>query len=363
MNKKIIIKFPPHSISYKIEIGNNIFKNIAIFLKQYFNNYRILILSDNKVGNIYSETLLNQLKNYNFKAEIILFPKGEHSKSYKTKERIESKMIKNLFNRSTVLLALGGGVTGDLGGFIAATYMRGIPYIQIPTSLLAMVDSSIGGKVAINHSFGKNLIGAFYQPQAVFIDISTLKTLEKKEFLNGIAEVIKTALIYDAKFFDYLSENYKKILSLNPSNLKHIIYNACSIKADIVMKDEKEKNLRKLLNYGHTIGHAIELLSNYRVPHGFCVSIGINVENRIAFKKGLLSFENYSKVLDCLKKYNLPFKIPKNIKSKSIISKMKIDKKNYRDIINFTLLSNIGQGLINQNVENELIAESIEECK
>jgi len=215
MNKKIIIKFPPHSISYKIEIGNNIFKNIAIFLKQYFNNYRILILSDNKVGNIYSETLLNQLKNYNFKAEIILFPKGEHSKSYKTKEKIESKMIKKLFNRSTVLLALGGGVTGDLGGFIAATYMRGIPYIQIPTSLLAMVDSSIGGKVAINHSFGKNLIGAFYQPQAVFIDISTLKTLEKKEFLNGLAEVIKTALIYDPKFFDYLSENYKKILSLS----------------------------------------------------------------------------------------------------------------------------------------------------
>lgn len=363
MRERIAIKFPPQSFSYQIEIGNNIFQKVALFLKQHFDNHRILILSDNNVGSIYSNTLLNELIKLNLKAEIILFPKGEHSKSYKTKEKIESRMIKSFFNRSTVLLALGGGVTGDLGGFIAATFMRGIPYIQIPTSLLAMVDSSIGGKVAINHSFGKNLIGAFYQPQGVFIDISTLNTLEKKDFLNGMAEVIKTALIYDSHFFNYLLENHKKILSLTPTSLKKIIYNACSIKANIVMKDEKEKGLRKLLNYGHTIGHAIEILSNYHIPHGFCVSIGMNVENRISFKKGLLSFENYSKILDCLKKYNLPIKVPKNIKPSSLISKMRIDKKNDNGIINFTLLSKIGKGLINQNIESELIIESIEECK
>ena len=360
---KISLRFPPVTYSYDIEIGNNIFEKVSGSIKKYFPGKSIVLLTDSNIKKLYSEKLTSYLKKQSIKVEVISFKAGEKSKSAPTKESIESVMISKGFDRSSVLIALGGGVTGDLGGYIAATYMRGIPFIQVPTSLLAMVDSSIGGKVAINHPIGKNMIGAFYQPQAVFIDISTLKTLPRKEFTNGLSEIIKTALIQDRQFFNYLIKNKSQILARSDNETIKIISYSCKIKADIVMKDEKEAGLRKLLNYGHTAGHAIEILSGFSIPHGFCVSIGMNLANVLSYKMGLMNFEEFKRIYDLLVYFKLPVKIPKNISSKKIIDKIKVDKKSVGGVPYFTLLEGIGKGSINHIVEEKLIYETLEELR
>jgi 3-dehydroquinate synthase len=360
---KISLIFPPVEYAYDIELGNNYFDKIARSIKENFPKKNGILLADSNIKKLYGAKLLSSLEKYNIKSKIISFSAGEKSKSSKIKEEIESDIIKKGFDRSSILLALGGGVTGDLGGYIAATFMRGIPFIQIPTSLLAMVDSSIGGKVAINHPLGKNLIGAFYQPKAVFIDVSTLKTLPLKEYINGLSEIIKTALIKDKSFFSYIVKHKSSIKKSADKEVIKIISKSCKIKANIVMHDEKERGIRKLLNYGHTIGHAIEILSGFTIPHGYSIAIGMNIENIIAYKMGLLKFDEYKSILDTISFFDLPVKIPKKIDSGNIMKKVKVDKKSINGIPYFTLLNGIGNGSINNVVEEKLILETLEEAR
>lgn len=355
----INLDFAPKKYGYRIEFGYNYFDDICQKISFLANNNPIVLLSDSNVSKLYAPVMIKKLTKLGNSPVLITFPSGEKSKSAKVKEQIESKMINSKIDRQSIFVALGGGVTGDLGGFVAATYMRGIPFIQIPTSLLAMVDSSIGGKVAINHPYGKNMIGAFYQPKAVFIDISMLKTLPHKEFLNGLSEIIKSALIMDKDLFSFIEDNKKMIKKRSNEYVKHLVVESCKIKSAIVTEDEKEKGIRKLLNYGHTIGHAVEALSMFRIPHGFSVSIGMDFENILAYKIGLMNFEDLIRIRELLLFFELPFKIPAKMNHAELIKKMSIDKKSSKGIPSFTLLKGIGKGSIDHKVDISLILEAL----
>jgi 3-dehydroquinate synthase len=363
MNHIISLKFSQESCSYKIQIGNNFLNFISKSIKDNFCFSKAIILIDKNVKSLYYKLLSKAFLKKNIDTIFIDYPPYEGSKSTRVKEKIEGEMIKSGIGRNSLLIAFGGGVTGDLGGYIAATYMRGIPFIQIPTTLLAMVDSSIGGKVSINHPLGKNMIGLFYQPKAIFIDISMLNSLPFKEYTNGISEIIKTSLIKDKKLFSFINLKYKKIINKSKSELMEIIFKSCLIKSKIVMNDEKERGQRKLLNYGHSIGHAIELLSNFKISHGNAVSIGMNTENLIAHKIAMLSLSDLLQIKETLSLFQLPVNIPKNIKTKDILAKLKIDKKNIDGNFNFALLRKIGQGSINNIIHKDVIIEAIEEAR
>ena len=260
--------------SYNIYIAHNLETTIINFFKAQKYSQKALIITDTNIAPLYADSVKDLLTKAGFNAKIAIIPAGEQSKSLSVAETLYTQAIEHGLDRKSPIIALGGGVVGDLAGFIAATFMRGVPFIQMPTSLLAQVDSSVGGKVAVNHALGKNLIGAFYQPQAVFMDLEMMKTLPTKEISTGLGEVIKYGFIYDHDFYTYLTEHQQEILQLKPEALIHIIARSCEIKADVVSKDECEAGLRAILNFGHTLGHAIEKETNYAVyNHGEAVAI------------------------------------------------------------------------------------------
>jgi 3-dehydroquinate synthase len=355
---KIDLKIPVKDLAYSITIGENLFPKIWEYLNKNFKNRKVIIFCDSTVEKLYAKKLQSTDK-FSFTSKIISFPAGEKNKSTRVKEMIETKILKSGFDRKSIMIALGGGVTGDLGGFISATYYRGIPFIQVPTTLLAMVDSSVGGKVAVNHTAGKNLIGAFYQPAAVFIDLKTLSTLPQNQFLNGLGEVIKTALIIDKAFFQYLVNNREKILKRDIKSLTSIIYRSCSIKAKVVMKDEKESGFRKILNYGHTIGHAIESASQYKINHGFAIAIGINLENRIAYNAGILGYDDLITINNFLNLCGFNVDLPEKYSENQIISKFKYDKKSVSGVPRFVLLKEIGKSVYDVTIDKNLIIKSL----
>ena len=268
--------------------------------------------------------------------DFIEVPEGESSKSLQQTGSIYDRLLEMNCDRKSALIALGGGVIGDLTGFIAATYQRGIPFVQIPTTLLAQVDSSVGGKTAVNHPRGKNMIGAFYQPKLVVIDLDTLQTLPKKEFRAGLAEVVKYGVIADAKLFNFIEDNTKEILSLNSDCLEHIIETSCAIKAGVVEKDERENRHRMILNFGHTFAHSIETLTNYtEYLHGEALAIGMVQAAWLSVETGRCAPEDVPmRITSLLKKIGLPTQ-PPDLKSKSIIESMYYDKKTF--IISFDL--------------------------
>ena len=292
--------------SYPILIEQYIFSQIPEFLKNKYKSEKILIVSDSNVTPLYAETLYHTLKKSSFNTYLFSIPAGERYKNLNTKTDIENYMFENNFTRDSLIIALGGGVVGDISGFVAATFNRGIPYIQIPTTIVAQVDSSIGGKTAIDVPHGKNLIGAFYQPTMVIIDPEVLKTLPENEYISGMAEVIKHAIIYDVNLFKILKENLTHIKQRNLPILSEIIARNCEIKKSVVEQDEKEMNLRKILNFGHTIGHAIEKLLNYQSLHGECVALGMIAESQISSKMGYLPEKDYIEIKDLIHKINLP---------------------------------------------------------
>jgi 3-dehydroquinate synthase len=275
------------------------------------------------------------------------FPAGEHYKTRETKQYLDEQLINARFERNGTIIAVGGGVVGDVAGFVAATYMRGVPYIQIPTTVIAQADSSIGGKTAVDYPQGKNLIGAFHHPHSVFIDTKTLCTLDGRNYRSGFIEIIKHGLIRDASLFSFIERNIDFILSHKdkqyPSIITAIMTKNCRIKNDIVAKDAKEQNLRKILNYGHTVGHAIEHLSGYSLFHGEAVAIGIAAEAYFSWKIGYLSESDYQKQLNLIKKTGLPLRIPDNISVDDIIDKMYVDKKARGSRPEFVLLQKIGK--------------------
>jgi 3-dehydroquinate synthase len=327
---------------HKTIIGTNLTKQLSEYLKKANLGHKYAIITDSKVEKLYGFALVRFLKNNGIKCEMFSFQEGEIAKNLKTIENLASRMIEKGFDRKDAIIALGGGVAGDAAGFLASIYMRGVPFIQIPTTLLAMIDSSIGGKTGVNLLEGKNLIGTFYQPKAVFIDTNFLKTLPKTQIRNGLAEIIKCSIIKDKKLFTIIEKELPKILSLEPKTLNKIIRQTVAIKTKIVEKDEKESNERMLLNYGHTYGHAIEKLSGYKLLHGYAVSIGMVLANKMAVEKKILDKKSAERIKILLIKAGLPIATMKIPTHKELSS----DKKKQNDIINFILPTKIGKAII-----------------
>ncbi len=288
---------------------------------------RYAIITDATVAELYGEKLLASLKQADIKAQLFSFPAGEQSKNLQMMGDLAGRLVDAGFSRKDGIIGFGGGVSGDLAGFLAASYMRGVPFIQIPTTLLAQVDSSVGGKTGVDLSQGKNLLGAFYQPKAVYIDIALLVTLAKEEFLGGLAEVIKYGVIYDRDFFFFLKEKRKEILALDREILSKIIFRCLEIKAEVVAADEKEGDLRRILNFGHTIGHAVEGASHYSIIHGLAVAIGMAAAARLAEVAGLLAAEEGQEICSLLSSYGLPVEIPQQLDRSEIRNYLLADKK------------------------------------
>lgn len=329
--------------SYLIEIGAGLFGRIPDRLRKMNEIAAWAIISDRNVARLYGQKLLKAMRKAGSRAYLVSFPAGERSKNRKIVARIEDDLFDIGMGRDGAILALGGGVTGDLAGFVAATYMRGVPFVQVPTTLLAMVDSSVGGKTGIDVPAGKNLIGAFHQPKAVFIDPEILKTLPKKELASGMAEVVKHAVIADASLFNFLEKNAEFLLNLDPKALEKVIAKNCAIKARVVERDERESGLRQILNYGHTVGHAIELLSRYRIAHGRAIAIGLAVEGRFSRVLGLIPQENLDRQDKLLARLGLNTRLPGNFNSKEIALAMKLDKKVRHGAVRMALPARIGK--------------------
>lgn len=325
--------------SYDILIGQGVLSSLNI------NSTKAVIITNTTIAKLYQKKMA-PLFNSKAKCEWIIIPDGEKYKTLATVEKIYHELIRLKSDRKTTLIALGGGVVGDITGFVAATFLRGVDFIQIPTTLLSQVDSSVGGKTGVDLKEGKNLIGAFYQPKAVYIDTDFLKTLPKRELLCGMAEVIKYGLLWDGFFFDYLEKNRNKILSLDHTAIEKIIAHSCSIKAEIVSKDEKESGLRSLLNLGHTVGHAIETLGGYSaLLHGEAVSIGMVYAASLSEKRGLIQKEDVERIKNVLNQYGLPVQWP-SYNKKKVEALLMNDKKVSNSVVTYVLLKKIGRAVL-----------------
>jgi len=320
---------------------------------------RYCIIADETVTALYGDCVVSSLKQNNLNVEIFTFPAGEASKNLSLFAELCSRLAQRGFDRKDAIIALGGGVTGDLAGFIAASYLRGIAFIQIPTTLLAQVDSSVGGKTGVDIPEGKNLVGAFYQPKAVYIDTSVLKTLAKNEFIGGMAEVIKYGVIRDAEFFKYLVEKRDNILNSENKVLEKIIRTCCQIKAEVVAEDEKEADLRRILNFGHTIGHAVEAVSNFSIIHGKAVAIGMVAAARIAKRMQLLSHKECKTITQALINYGLPTEIPGEFDRGIIKKYLCTDKKIVAGKISYVLPTRIVEVVITSDVDDSIVDEII----
>lgn len=329
--------------SYNIMIQDGVLNQIATKIKEANLGHKFAIVTDSNVEPLYAEDLAEKFNNSGLDNKVIAIPAGEQNKSREIKAWIEDQMLEDKFGRDSVVIAVGGGVVGDIAGYVAASYTRGLPYVQIPTTLVACVDSSIGGKTAVDTPHGKNLIGAFHQPWAVFIDVNTLLTLKEKEIREGLAEVIKYGVISDKDLFSFLQDNMDLIFSYDKDALTHIIKRGCEIKAEVVEKDERESNLRKILNFGHTVGHAVENLSEYKISHGEAISIGMVVEGKLAVEMGLWNELDLAKLVDLIKKAGLPTDVPDYMDANKIIDAMKLDKKSRGGQIEMALPSQIGE--------------------
>ncbi|ALQ09402.1 MULTISPECIES: 3-dehydroquinate synthase [Pseudoalteromonas] len=345
--------------SYPIYIGQSALQDNGRLI-HYIGDCRPIIITNDTVAPLYLQGLLDSLAE--LKPLSFVIPDGEQYKSLEWFEKISAFLLQNNCGRDTCLIALGGGVIGDLTGFVAACYQRGVPFIQIPTTLLSQVDSSVGGKTAVNHPLGKNMIGAFYQPQAVFIDTKSLHTLPAREFAAGMAEVIKYGLIYDTELFSYLEKNVKDLQQLNEACLQHIIFRCCEIKALIVAQDEKEQGLRALLNLGHTFAHAIEAQMGYGIwLHGEAVATGMVLAAQLAHTRKDLSADEVARIIDVITQYNLPTKIPTEMTSEQFLTHMRKDKKNKKGTIRFILPTQFGQCALVDDVSDDQVRALIEQ--
>ena len=342
--------------SYEIYVGSGLLAQTGHWLKESGFSGKLVIITDPTVKGLYGEALNQSLDKDGFNVTTLLVPEGEEQKSLETAGRLYHELTDCYAERATPILALGGGVIGDLTGFVAATYQRGVPLIQIPTTLLAQVDSSIGGKVAVDHGQLKNKIGAFYQPRLVIADTDTLRTLPANELANGLAEVIKSAAIRNKEFFAFLEKNLDRIKSLDEKALEEIVFQSVKIKTEIVEKDERDLGLRSILNYGHTIGHAIESVSDFKVEHGRAIAIGMLAAARISNQMGILDKNELIRLKGVIEKADLPTEMP-NLKVEEIIQVMKHDKKVRQDKIRFVLLKSIGSVFITDEVSPSLVEE------
>lgn len=341
--------------SYPIYIDQGLLETSDLVSK-HIRGTRVCIVSNTIVQPLYLSSLKNSLKN--FEIDEVILPDGEAEKSLANFDVIMSHLLSSAHGRDSTLIALGGGVIGDITGFAAACYQRGIDFIQIPTTLLSQVDSSVGGKTAVNHPLGKNMIGAFYQPKAVFIDINTLTTLPKREFNAGMAEVIKYGILGDYDFFLWLENNMEAINSGDPIILSKMIETCCQLKADIVSADEKEGGIRALLNLGHTFGHAIEANQGYgKWLHGEAVATGMVLAAKLAVKLNLLNVSDLRRIEALIEAFDLPLIAPSNMGFEEFICHMKRDKKNLAGKLRFIIPTAIGKSEIRDNITEDLLRE------
>jgi 3-dehydroquinate synthase len=348
--RKVKINLGPQS--YSIRIESNLISKIGEGLGKYDHGIQIGMISDQTVSKLYANSVINSLNQSGFDPLLFVVPDGEASKSLEQTNRLYTQLLESNFRRDSLILALGGGVIGDLAGFVAATFMRGIPFVQVPTTLLAQVDSSVGGKVGINHSLGKNLIGSFYQPKFVLIDPNVLRTLDKREIWAGLGEVVKYGLIWDKTFFDLIENHLSDIADLKDSELmSKTIEICCRIKAKVVERDEKEKNLRRILNFGHTLGHALEAVTNYHYfKHGEAIVYGMRWAAWVSWQKKILSESEFRRIEGLLKRFQVP-ELPHDITAENLCDKIKIDKKQSVKGLHLVLLEKIGKVRVEQNEE------------
>jgi 3-dehydroquinate synthase len=349
--------------SYDICIGYDVLDRIGLLIATHMPALHYIVVTDVNVSAIYGMKLLGRLREMALPVDMIEFPAGEDAKSIGTTVAIAERLIKIGADRKSALLALGGGVVGDVTGFIASTFMRSIPYIQIPTTLVAQVDSSIGGKTAIDLPEGKNLLGTFYQPKGVFIDVKFLDTLPEEEMSSGLAEAIKYGVIDSVEVFDFLERNIEAIKERDRDLLEEMIGNACRIKKGIVEIDEKEMGMRRVLNFGHTIGHAIEAESNFTISHGAAVSIGMVAAVRISEIMHGFPKRDGERIERLLESAGLSCRIPQTITTDGIMARLRADKKKEGDRINFVLLKKMGMPFINGGVPEAVLRETVEEMK
>lgn len=323
-------------------------------------NRRVMIITDSNVLSLYAEGLLEILKDKCLKASIFSFPAGEEYKTLDTVKEAYKKLIEEGFDRKDLLLAVGGGVVGDITGYIAATYLRGVDFVQIPTTLLAQADSSIGGKTGVDFDGYKNMVGAFKMPVLVYMNLSTLKSLSDRQYYNGFAEVMKHGLIKDAGFYEWLISNMYEICDRDLDVVEEMIIHSCTIKKLVVEKDPTEQGERALLNFGHTIGHAIEKAKGFELLHGECVALGCVAAAYISWKRELLTMEEYYEIRDMFVPFNLPISV-EDIDPEEVLKLTKADKKMEAGKVKFVLLKRIGRSMIDKTVKEEEIIEAIKE--
>ncbi|CAB1274241.1 3-dehydroquinate synthase [Candidatus Nitrosacidococcus tergens] len=345
--------------SYPIYIGSNLLYQKSL-LDRHIGGSEIVIVTNETIAPLYLSRVVNHLRDYRC-TEIIL-PDGEQYKTLEGITPIFDKLLKNKFSRSTTLIALGGGVIGDMAGFAAACYQRGIPFIQIPTTLLAQVDSSVGGKTGVNHPLGKNMIGAFYQPLCVLADINTLNTLDERQFKAGIAEIIKYGLIQDFNFFLWLENHIDQLLARNQDILIQAIERSCQNKAAVVAADEKESGSRATLNLGHTFGHAIETGIGYGTwLHGEAVSVGMVMAANLSHQLSWLSHHDVNRITHLLTQVGLPIQPPKEMNTQRFLELMAVDKKVANGQLRLVLLKQLGAAVVTSDFPYSLLEETIEE--
>ncbi|HZK44477.1 MAG TPA: 3-dehydroquinate synthase [Syntrophomonadaceae bacterium] len=345
--------------SYNILIGDRLLEKTGFYVRELIANRKVILVSNPTVFPLYGKRVVESLVDAGFEVFIHLVPDGEEYKNIDQAMQIINKCIEHKLERNGAIIALGGGVIGDLAGFVAAIYQRGIPFIQIPTTLLAQVDSSVGGKVAVNHPQAKNMIGAFHQPKLVIIDINTLKTLEERDYHSGLGEIVKYGIIYSSDFFQKLKDKASFIREKSPDVLAKIIYESCKIKGEIVEQDEKETSLRAILNLGHTFGHAIESLSGYGTyRHGEAVIMGSIAAAYLAVDLDLLAKNKLDKIFNLYKELDI-FKAFPHLPAEDIYENMLTDKKVVNEQITFILPKNIGEYVIVKNAKKEQILKAI----
>lgn len=350
--------------SYEIIIGGGLLERAGEYLRPLGLGRRGVIITDICVERLYAARLLDALRREGIEATLLSVPAGEPSKSLRQADRLFEKLPGLGLDRQSFVIALGGGVVGDLAGFIAATYLRGLPFVQVPTTLLALVDSSVGGKVGVNLPQGKNLVGAFYQPRLVLADTSTLTTLAERELRSGFAEVIKYGAIWDTEFFAWLEREQQNVLNLQPGVVERTVFRCCQIKAEVVGSDERESGLRAILNFGHTIGHAMEALMDYEgLLHGEAVAIGMCAAARLSVKRAGLLERDAQRIHDLIAASGLPGRTEPKLKLPDLLQAVHLDKKARAGKIRFVLLEQLGKAVVSEAVTDEDIEEVVNVCR
>ena len=343
--------------SYPIYIGQGILDRSDLY-RPHIKGRQILIVTNQLIAPLYLQQLCEALSE--FSVSTLVLPDGEQYKTIETVESVFNKLLEEGHNRTTTLIALGGGVIGDMTGFAAACYQRGVAFIQVPTTLLSQVDSSVGGKTGVNHALGKNMIGAFHQPKAVIIDIDTLKTLPANQLSAGLAEVIKYGLIRDLEFFAWLESNISQLLACDSDYLIEAIYRSCKHKAEVVEQDERESGVRATLNLGHTFGHAIEACQGYGSwLHGEAVSAGTIMAADLSRRMGWLARADVERITKLFEKCNLPVNAPSDMSPEDFIQKMVLDKKVIDGTLRLVLLKSLGDAHVSGDIDQNLLNETL----